>query len=181
MSLSHDRKLRWHHGYPYSSLSRKIRVFLFKGDKHMQKNIYRTCQCKDLNLGKAGEEVLLSGWVERIRDHGGVLFLDLRDNTDTVQIVSNDDGLFKGLAKESVIRVKGTVRQRDENTYNRNLATGEIEVLITELDVLGKSRHELPFEIAQSKNTKEDVRLKYRYLDLRNKKVMDNLQLRADK
>ena len=146
----------------------------------MQKNIYRTCQCKDLNLGKAGEEVLLSGWVERIRDHGGVLFLDLRDNTDTVQIVSNDDGLFKGLAKESVIRVKGTVRQRDENTYNRNLATGEIEVLITELDVLGKSRHELPFEIAQSKNTKEDVRLKYRYLDLRNKKVMDNLQLRAE-
>ena len=146
----------------------------------MQKNIYRTCQCKDLNLGRAGEEVLLSGWVERIRDHGGVLFLDLRDNTDTVQIVSNDDGLFKGLAKESVIRVKGTVRQRDENTYNRNLATGEIEVLITELDVLGKSRHELPFEIAQSKNTKEDVRLKYRYLDLRNKKVMDNLQLRAE-
>ncbi|MBQ2688908.1 MAG: Asp-tRNA(Asn)/Glu-tRNA(Gln) amidotransferase GatCAB subunit C, partial [Solobacterium sp.] len=130
----------------------------------MQKNIYHNYQCKDLNKETIGEEVLLSGWVERIRDHGGVLFLDLRDNTDTVQIVSNDDSLFKGLTKESVIRVKGTVRARDESTYNLNISTGEIEVLVTELDVLGKSRHELPFEIAQSKNTKEDVRLKYRYL-----------------
>ena len=146
----------------------------------MQKNIYHNYQCKDLNKETIGEEVLLSGWVERIRDHGGVLFLDLRDNTDTVQIVSNDDSLFKGLAKESVIRVKGTVRARDESTYNLNISTGEIEVLVTELDVLGKSRHELPFEIAQSKNTKEDVRLKYRYLDMRNKKVKDNILLRAE-
>ncbi len=146
----------------------------------MQKNIYHTYQSKDLNIDRIGEEVVLSGWVERIRDHGGVLFLDLRDNTDVVQIVSNDDSLFKGLARESVIRVRGTVRQRDESTYNRNIATGEIEVLITELDVLGKSRHELPFEISQSKNTKEDVRLKYRYLDMRNKKVKDNILLRAE-
>jgi aspartyl-tRNA synthetase len=146
----------------------------------MQKNIYHNYQCKDLNKETIGEEVLLSGWVERIRDHGGVLFLDLRDNTDTVQIVSNDDSLFKGLAKESVIRVKGTVRARDESTYNLNISTGEIEVLVTELDVLGKSKHELPFEIAQSKNTKEDVRLKYRYLDMRNKKVKDNILLRAE-
>ena len=146
----------------------------------MQKNIYHTHQCKDLNLSKAGEEVILSGWVERIRDHGGVLFLDLRDNTDVVQVVSNDDSMFKGLAKESVVRVKGTVRKRDESTYNKNLSTGEIEVLITELDVLGKSKHELPFEIAQSKNTKEDVRLKYRYLDMRNQKVKNNILLRAE-
>ncbi|MBR2990884.1 MAG: aspartate--tRNA ligase [Solobacterium sp.] len=146
----------------------------------MQKNIYHTHQCKDLNLSKAGEEVILSGWVERIRDHGGVLFLDLRDNTDVVQVVSNDDSMFKGLAKESVVRVKGTVRKRDESTYNKNLSTGEIEVLITELDVLGKSKHELPFEIAQSKNIKEDVRLKYRYLDMRNQKVKNNILLRAE-
>ena len=109
-----------------------------------------------------------------------VLFLDLRDNTDVVQVVSNDDSMFKGLAKESVVRVKGTVRKRDESTYNKNLSTGEIEVLITELDVLGKSKHELPFEIAQSKNTKEDVRLKYRYLDMRNQKVKNNILLRAE-
>ena len=144
------------------------------------KNIYHTHYCKDLNTDTIGEEVIVSGWIENIRDHGGVLFLDLRDNTEILQVVSNDDNIFKGLSKESVIKVKGIIRKRDEETYNDKIKTGEIELLVSELEVLGKSKNELPFEIITSKNTKEDVRLKYRYLDMRNKKVKDNLLLRNE-
>lgn len=146
----------------------------------MKKNIYHTHYCKDLDISKVGESIVVSGWIENIRDHGGVLFLDLRDNTETLQVVSNDDSIFKGLSKESVIRVSGTIRKRNEETYNANIKTGEVELLVSELDILGKSRSDLPFEIITSKNTKEDVRLKYRYLDMRNKKVKDNLILRSE-
>ena len=146
----------------------------------MKKNIYHTHQCKDLDATKVGEEVVISGWIESIRDHGGVLFLDLRDNTDVIQVVSNDDSIFKGLTRESVIRVTGIIRKRDEETYSDKIATGEIELLVSKLDVLGKSKSELPFEIMSSKATKEDVRLKYRYLDMRNKKVKSNIMLRAE-
>ena len=126
----------------------------------MNKNIYHIHQCKDLDINSVGERVTLSGWVATIRDHGGVLFLDLRDNTDTIQVVSNDDNMFRGIAKESVVKVTGTIRKRAEETFNAKLHTGEIELLVDELEVLGKSRNELPFEILTSKNTKEDVRLK---------------------
>ncbi|MBR7042155.1 MAG: aspartate--tRNA ligase, partial [Bacilli bacterium] len=146
----------------------------------MGKNIYHTHYCKDLDSKLIGKEVTVSGWIENIRDHGGVLFLDLRDNTEVLQVVSNDDSVFKGLSKESVIRVTGTIRKRDEATYNDKIKTGEIELLVSTLDVLGKSRSDLPFEIITSKNVKEDVRLKYRYLDMRNKKVKDNLLLRSE-
>ena len=146
----------------------------------MGKNIYHTHYCKDLSIKMIGEEVTVSGWIENIRDHGGVLFLDLRDNTEVLQVVSNDDSIFKGLSKESVIRVTGTIRKRDEETYNEKIKTGEIELLVSKLDVLGKSRSDLPFEIITSKNVKEDIRLKYRYLDMRNKKVKDNLLLRSE-
>ena len=146
----------------------------------MIKNIYHTHYCKDLGISNLGEMVTISGWIENIRDHGGVLFLDLRDNTEVVQVVSNDDSIFKGLTKESVIRVTGVIRKRDEDTYNNKIKTGEIELLVSNLDILGKAMNELPFEIITSKNTKEDVRLKYRYLDMRNKKVKDNLYLRAE-
>ena len=111
---------------------------------------------------------------------GGVLFLDLRDNTEVLQVVSNDDSIFKNLTKESVIRVSGVIRKRDEETYNDKIKTGEIELLVNEIEVLGKSKSELPFEIITSKNVKEEVRLKYRYLDMRNKKVKDNLLLRSE-
>ncbi len=146
----------------------------------MKTNIYHTHQCKDLDVNNVGESVIVSGWIENIRDHGGVLFLDLRDNTDTIQVVSNDDSIFKNLTKESVIKVTGTIRKRNEETYNTKIHTGEIELLVSELEVLGKSKNELPFEIITSKNTKEDVRLKYRYLDMRNKKVKDNILLRSE-
>ena len=146
----------------------------------MKRNIYHTHQCKDLNISNVGESVTVSGWVENIRDHGGVLFLDLRDNTDTIQVVSNDDNVFKALTKESVIKVTGTIRKRSEDTFNEKINTGEIELLVSSLEVLGKSKSELPFEIISSKNTKEDIRLKYRYLDMRNKKVKENILLRAE-
>ena len=145
----------------------------------MKKNIYHTHHCIDLDITKIGETVIISGWVETIRDHGGVLFLDLRDNTETLQVVSNDDAIFKGITKESVIKVSGTIRKRTEDTYNPKLKTGEIELLVDELEVLSKARCDLPFEIITSKSIKEDVRLKYRYLDMRNKKVKDNLLLRS--
>ena len=146
----------------------------------MKKNIYHTHQCKDLDIKNVDEEVIVSGWIENIRDHGGVLFLDLRDNTDLIQVVSNDDNIFKNLTKETVIKVVGTIRKRNEETYNEKIHTGEIELLVKELMVLGKSKSELPFDIKTSKNVKEDVRLKYRYLDMRNKKVKDNILLRAE-
>ena len=146
----------------------------------MKQNIYHTHQCKDLNITKVGEKVIVSGWIENIRDHGGVLFLDLRDNTETLQIVSNDDSIFKNLTKESVIKVSGVIRKRDEETYNEKHVTGEIELLVSDLDVLSKSKSVLPFEIISSKSTKEDVRLKYRYLDMRNSKVRDNITLRSE-
>ena len=125
----------------------------------MKKNIYHTHQCKDLDINSVGENVIVSGWIERIRDHGGVLFLDLRDNTDVIQVVSNDDNLFKNLTRESVIKVTGIIRNRSEETYNKKIHTGEIELLVSELEVLGKSKNELPFEISTSKTIKEDVRL----------------------
>ena len=145
----------------------------------MKKNIYHTHHCIDLDITKIGEKVTVSGWIETIRDHGGVLFLDLRDNTETLQVVSNDDSIFKGLAKESVIKVTGVIRKRDEETYNPKIKTGEIELLIDKLELLSPSLHELPFEITNSKSTKEDVRLKYRYLDMRNKKVKEKILLRS--
>lgn len=145
-----------------------------------KKNIYRTHYCEEINVSLVGEKVVVSGWIENIRDHGGVLFLDLRDNTETLQTVSNDDSLFVGLAKESVVKLSGVVRKRDAETFNNRIKTGEVELLVDDLEVLSKSEHELPFGIMTSKEANEDIRLKYRYLDMRNSKVKDNLKLRSD-
>ena len=146
----------------------------------MQENIYRTHHCIDIDKKLVGKKVTVSGWIENIRDHGGVLFLDLRDNTETLQTVSNDDSLFVGLAKESVVKLTGTIRKRSEDTYNPRLKTGEVELLVDSLELLSPSLHELPFNIMSSKEAGEDLRLKYRYLDLRNNKVKDNFKLRSD-
>lgn len=143
-------------------------------------NKYYTVLIKDIDDSYIGKKVTISGWIENIRDHGGVLFLDLRDTTATIQTVSNDDNMFKGLAKESVVKLVGTIRKRSEDTINERLATGTLELLVESLEVLGASLHELPFEIMSSRSTKEDVRLKYRYLDLRNDKVKSNLKLRSE-
>ena len=146
----------------------------------MKQNIFRTHHCEDIDASLVDQTVKVSGWIENIRDHGGVLFLDLRDNTDKLQAVSNDDSLFVGLAKESVVKLTGTIRKRSEDTVNNNLKTGEVELLVSDLEVLSASEHELPFQIISSKEASDDIRLKYRYLDMRNNKVRDNFRLRSD-
>ena len=146
----------------------------------MKQNIFRTHHCEDIDATLVGQTVVVSGWIENIRDHGGVLFLDLRDNTEKLQAVSNDDSLFVGLAKESVVKLTGIVRERSEDTINNNLKTGKLELLVEHLEVLGASEHELPFQIISSKEASEELRLKYRYLDMRNSKVKENFKLRSN-
>ncbi len=146
----------------------------------MKANIYRSIYCGDVSENHIGETLRVAGWVENIRDHGGVLFVDLRDETGIVQIVSNDDSIFRGLTRESAVSLEGIVRMRDEENFNPKIKTGTIEILTNKVDTLGKAEHELPFEIITSTNVNEEVRLKYRYLDMRNKKVHDTLKFRSE-
>ena len=139
----------------------------------------RTHNCNELRESNIGSSVVLSGWVDTIRDHGGVLFVDLRDHYGITQIVFSDDSLLSGITKETVVQIKGTVTKRDEETVNEKLATGTVEVKATEIEVLGPCQLGLPFEIQKSTETREEVRLKYRYLDLRNKQIHDNIILRS--
>lgn len=142
-------------------------------------NLYRTHLCGEISEKEIASKVRVAGWVENIRDHGGVKFLDLRDHYGIVQIVVHDENLLEGLSKESTITVFGKVVRRDEDTINLKIPTGTVEVWAETLDILGKSLSNLPFEVSSSKDTKEDVRLKYRFLDLRNKKVHNNIVLRS--
>ena len=117
--------------------------------------------------------------MQTVRDHGGVLFVDLRDHYGVTQIVVHDDSMIQGMSKETVISVEGTVTKRDEDTVNPKLATGLIEVEAEKIEVLGPCNNNLPFEIEASHETREDVRLKHRYLDLRNPKIHNNIVLRS--
>lgn len=146
----------------------------------MNKNIYRNSYCGTLTEKDIQKEITLSGWIENIRDHGGIIFLDLRDETGTIQLVSNDDNLFHGLTKESTITVSGIIRQRQEEDYNPNLKTGTIELLVSKIKLLSKAQNILPFEVKTSHEVSEELRLKYRYLDLRNKHVRSIIQKRAE-
>ena len=139
----------------------------------------RTHTCNQLKTENIGEKVTLAGWVETIRDHGGVLFVDLRDHYGITQVVFSDDRLLSGISKETVVQIEGVVTERDAETVNNKLDTGKIEVRSDKLTVLGACRLNLPFEIDASTQTREDVRLKYRYLDLRNRKIHDNIVLRS--
>ena len=143
-------------------------------------NIYRTIYCGDITEKNDKESVRIAGWVENIRDHGGVIFVDVRDEHGVVQVVSNDDSIFDGLTRESSITINGTVRLRNEEDFNKKLKTGKVEVLVSELKILGKAKNTLPFEIMTSKEVAEETRLKYRYLDLRNEKVHNMVKFRAD-
>ncbi len=143
------------------------------------KNIYRTSYCGTITNNHIKQTLTLSGWIENIRDHGGIIFLDLRDETGVIQLVSNDDKMFLGLTKESTVTVTGIIRKRSVEDYNPNLKTGELELLVDNIKILSKSQNVLPFEIITSHEVGEDLRLKYRYLDLRNKKVRNNIDKRA--
>lgn len=139
----------------------------------------RTHTCNELGIDHIGQSVKLCGWVDTIRDHGGVIFVDLRDHYGVTQVVLSDDAMLADVSKETVIAVSGNVTKRDEETVNPKLATGLIEVRVESLEILGPCRQALPFEIDNSTATREDLRLKYRYLDLRNKKLHDNIVLRS--
>ena len=145
----------------------------------MKKTMYRDHYCGFISESDIGSLVKVSGWIENIRDHGGIIFVDVRDEKGTVQVVSSDDKIFLGLTKESSVMINGTVRKRCEDDYNDKIVTGTVEILISELKVLGKAKSVLPFEVISSREVSEDVRLKYRYLDLRNKKVHDNIIFRS--
>ncbi len=144
------------------------------------KNIYRDMFCASVEESNVGEELKLAGWVENIRDHGGILFVDLRDQTGLIQLVANDDSLFSNVTKESTITITGKVRKREERDYNKKLKTGTLEIVVETLELLGRAKNVLPFEVSSSKDVAEDIRLKYRYLDLRNKDVFKNIILRTN-
>ena len=140
---------------------------------------YRTVTIRDIQEADIGKTVKAAGWVENIRDHGGVSFIDLRDMYGVLQVVLRDTGLLKGITKENCISVEGVIEKRDEETYNPKIPTGTIELEAKTITVLGKVYQQLPFEVMTSRETREDVRLKYRYLDLRNAKVKENIIFRS--
>lgn len=141
--------------------------------------MYRDITLKEISEEQIGQTLQVAGWVENIRDHGGVSFVDLRDMYGVLQVVMRDTTLLDGITKEMCLSIEGLVEKRDEETYNPRIPTGTIELEARKVTVLGKVYHQLPFEIMTSKETREDIRLKYRYLDLRNAKVKDNIIFRS--
>lgn len=142
-------------------------------------NMYRNTTLDKLSEADVGKTYKVAGWVENIRDHGGVSFIDLRDMYGVLQVVMRDTTLLEGISKEDCISIDGTIEHRDEETYNPKIPTGTIELEAHSVNMLGKVKHQLPFEIMTSKETREDVRLKYRYLDMRNAKVKENMIFRS--
>lgn len=141
--------------------------------------MYRDVTMNQIGEQHIGQTLRVAGWVENIRDHGGVSFIDLRDMYGVLQVVIRKTELLKGITKEMCLSIEGPVEKRDEETYNPKIPTGTIELEALSIEVLGKVYHQLPFEIQTSKEIREDVRLKYRYLDLRNNKVRDNIIFRS--
>ena len=145
----------------------------------MKANMYRDVYLKDITEEQIGQTLKVSGWVENIRDHGGVSFIDLRDMYGVLQVVLRDTSLLTGIVKEDCVSITGLIEKRDEETYNPKIATGTIELEAKTIQILGKVYKLLPFEVMTSKEIREDLRLKYRYLDLRNQKVKDNIVFRS--
>ena len=141
--------------------------------------MYRDITLREISEQHIGQTLQVAGWVENIRDHGGVSFVDLRDMYGVLQVVMRDTTLLDGIVREMCLSVEGMVEKRDEDTYNPRIPTGTIELEARRVTVLGKVYRQLPFEIMTSKETREDVRLKYRYLDLRNAKMKDNIVFRS--
>lgn len=141
---------------------------------------YRTRTMDKISEQDIGSELRIAGWVENIRDHGGVSFIDLRDMYGVMQVVMRDTSLLDGISREDCVSIEGPVQKRDEETYNPKIPTGTIELEAHSVDILGKVYSQLPFEVTTSKEIREDLRLKYRYLDLRNRKVKDNMIFRSN-
>ena len=143
-------------------------------------NIYRSNVISDLDENMVGEKVTVAGWVSTIRDHGGITFVDLRDYYGIVQLMIKDSSLLDGVNRETVVSVEGEVTLRDEINYNPKLPTGKIEIVVSKITILGRSQNVLPFEIMESTETNDELRMKYRYLDLRNPVMQEKLRIRAD-
>lgn len=142
-------------------------------------NVYRNRLLSEISEQDIGAVLKVAGWVENIRDHGGVSFIDLRDMYGVLQVVMRDTSLLDGISKEDCVSIEGIIQKRDEETYNPKIPTGTIELEAQSVEILGKVKRQLPFEIMTSKEVREDVRLKYRYLDLRNRKVKENMIFRS--
>ncbi len=145
-------------------------------------NKYRTHTCGELNISNKGQKIVLSGWINKKRDHGNLLFIDLRDNYGLTQcVVDNENKVFKeieNLPLETVLKITGKVIERNKDTINENLSTGEIEISIIDFEILGKTK-ELPMPVFSDQEYSEEIRLKYRFLDLRRKKIHQNIILRS--
>ena len=149
----------------------------------MKNNMYRTHTCNEISLEDVGKKVRIAGFVETIRDLGGLVFLDIRDMYGITQVVtssdSNDVDFASHIPIESSVMVYGEVKKRDEETINPKLKTGLVEIRIEDIKILGKRTKNLPFEINSNQEIREDLRLQYRFLDLRNSRLKNNLILRA--
>lgn len=143
-------------------------------------DMYRSKTMDKISESDIGSQLKIAGWVENIRDHGGVSFIDLRDMYGVMQVVLRDASLLNEVRKEECLSIEGVIEHRDEETYNPKIPTGTIELEAHKITVLGKVYTDLPFEVSGSKEIREDVRLKYRYLDLRNRKVKDNIKFRSE-
>jgi len=148
-------------------------------------NRYRTHYSKDLTKNNIGETVKIAGWLQNYRDHGGIIFLDIREHYGVVQVVINEDNkelleIATHIPKESTLSIEGVVRQRAEETINTKISTGEIEIVASSIEVLTEPLEALPFEIYPDKDIKEDIRLKYRFLDLRRESIHSNMVFRSE-
>lgn len=150
----------------------------------MTKNKYRTHRCDQIGLEDVGKEVKIAGFLQTTRDLGGLVFLDIRDMYGITQAVASGDSeqvdFASRIPTESTVSVTGIVKKRDEETINKNLKTGEVEIVISEIEILGKRTKNLPFEVNQDQDVREDLRLQNRFLDLRGDKLKNNLILRAN-
>ena len=142
--------------------------------------IYRTHTTREINETLDGKMIRAAGWVENIRDHGGVLFMDLRDHYGVLQVVMNDSSLMDGISKEYCVSVEGRLRIRTPDSYNPKINTGTVELVAEKIDVLGAVTERLPFDVQTASETKEELRLKYRFLDLRNRELHERIVFRSE-
>ena len=141
-------------------------------------NIYRNRYCGEVSKEDIGQKIRVAGWINSIRNLGSLVFITLRDETGIVQLVSEDTEKFKDITRESTATMEGVVQKRSD--INPNMKTGEVEIVLESMEILGKCQNILPFEVARSKEASEETRLKYRYLDLRNSAVHDKIMLRVN-
>ena len=144
----------------------------------MKGNMYRDIYCGEVDSSYIGKEIKLAGWVNSVRNLGNLVFITLRDETGIVQLIT-ESSEYKNLHKEATVTITGKVLRRTPDMVNKNMKTGEVEVEISSLEVLGDCINTLPIEINKSKESNEDTRLKYRYLDLRNEEVHNNIIFRS--